>query len=113
MKLYFRNDTPIRIWIAVMHYSPETCREYGNWATIGWFEFAPGEQAWVIETNNNWVAFYAESEAGHVWSGEAGPMYVYQDAFDSCINIGSTAADVVGVEPIWMGGSDTVQPLIL
>jgi hypothetical protein len=69
MKVYFLNDTPVRIWIAVMYYSPDTCGEYGNWATIGWFQYAPGEQSWVIETNNNWVYWCAESKAGHTWSG--------------------------------------------
>ncbi|MEV4183439.1 hypothetical protein AB0J28_18615, partial [Streptosporangium canum] len=28
--------------------------------------------------------------------GPYGPMYVYQNAFDSCLNIGSTAARAVG-----------------
>lgn len=114
MKVYFRNDTPVRIWIAVAHYSPDTCGgEYGNWATIGWFHFAPGQQAWVLETNNLNVYFYAESETGDTWSGRFGPMYVYDDAFDSCINIGSTAAEPVGLQHLRMLNGDTVQPLIL
>ena len=77
MKLYFRNDTPERIWIAVAHYSPDTCREYGDWATIGWFHLVPGQQAWVISTNNLNVYYYAESETGRTWSGREATMYVY------------------------------------
>ena len=114
MKVYFRNDTPVRIWIAVAHYSPQTCGEHGNWATIGWFQYAPGEQAWVVETNNSWVFFYAESETGLTWSGNYGPMYVYQNAFNSCISIGSsTATQRVGLASLRMLGGDTVQPLII
>lgn len=114
MKVYFRNDTPVRLWIAVAHYSPEQCGgEGGNWATVGWFHFSPGQQSWVVETNNLNVYYFAEAENQATWSGRFGPMYVYQDAFNSCIGIGSTAAEPVGLAHLRMLDGDTVQPLIL
>ena len=44
-----------------------------------------------------------------VLAGEYGPVYVYYDAFDSCVDIGSTAAyGTVGMRLIDTGHSDHV-----
>lgn len=88
----FRNSTASTVWVAVMFYSPDSCREYGNWGTRGWWQLEPGQTKLAFHTSNRYAAFYAESASGSYWAGSYGPVYVYQEAFDSCVNIGSTAA---------------------
>jgi hypothetical protein len=114
MRVYFRNSYPAKVWVAIMRYDPDSCRgEYGTWATAGWWGLNPGQQVWPFSTNNRYAAFYADAEDGAFWAGEYGPVYVYYQAFESCINIGSTAAyDVVGMRLIDIGNSDTVINLV-
>jgi hypothetical protein len=47
-----------------------------------------GTNVW---TANRYFYFYAEAWDGAVWSGPYGPVYASDAAFDSCIDIGSTA----------------------
>jgi uncharacterized membrane protein len=104
MKVHFKNSYPSTVWVAVMYYDPDGCDEYGDWATAGWWKLDPGQKKWPFSTSNRYAAFYAEAADGAVWSGPYGPVYVYQSAFDSCVNIGSTAAiDVVGMRLIDLG----------
>jgi hypothetical protein len=73
----------------------------------------PGQQVWAFSTDNRWACFYADAEDGAFWAGEYGPVYVYYDAFDSCVDIGSTAAyGTVGMRLIDTGHSDHVVNLI-
>ncbi|GGP90308.1 DUF1036 domain-containing protein [Streptosporangium pseudovulgare] len=104
MELHFRNRYVSRVWVAVMFYSPVTCRDHGQWGTRGWWAIDPGGEAFVLNTDNRYAAFYAEAANGAVWTGPYGPMYVYQTAFDSCLNIGSTAARRVGTRLVDMNG---------
>ncbi len=105
MQVHFRNSHGSRIWIAVMHYDPVGCAQYGNWATAGWWSITLGQTVHPFNTNNRYFCYYAEGEDGSLWTGNAGPVYVYWDAFDSCVNIGSTAAyDTVGMR-VKDGGS--------
>jgi uncharacterized membrane protein len=93
MQVHFRNSYTSRIWIAIMRYDPAGCGgQYGNWATKGWWSIQPGESVYAFNTNNRYFCYYAEAQDGGVWNGPYGPIYVYRDAFDSCVNIGSTAA---------------------
>jgi len=92
MQVHFRNGYTSRIWIAIMRYDPAGCGQYGNWATKGWWSIQPGESVYAFNTNNRYFCYYAEAQDGRVWSGPYGPIYVYREAFDSCVNIGSTAA---------------------
>ena len=92
MQVHFKNSYSSRVWIAIMFYSPGTCGSYGNWGTRGWWSPSPGQSVYVLNTNNRYFCYYAEAQDGAVWSGNYGPMYVYRNAFDSCVNIGSTAA---------------------
>lgn len=106
MKLYFRNNYGSTVWVAIMFYSPDTCREHGNWGTRGWWGINSGNEAFVLNTNNRYAAFYAEAEDGTIWNGTYGPVYVKNQRFESCINIGDTSSKIVGMHRIDMGNSD-------
>jgi hypothetical protein len=113
MRVYFRNSYGPKVWVAIMRYDPNSCGEYGNWATAGWWGINFGQQVWAFSTNNRYAAFYADADDGAHWSGPYGPVYVYWEAFDSCVNIGSTAAyGIVGMRLIDVGNSDHVVNLV-
>ncbi len=104
MKGIFRNSYPQTVWVAVMYFDPQHCGEFGNWATAGWWRITPGGQAWAFSTSNRYACFYAEADDGAVWSGPYGPAYVYYDAFDSCIDMGSNVYyEIVGMRLIDLG----------
>ena len=101
MEVHFRNRYGPKVWVAIMRYDPVGCGAYGNWATQGWWGIDRDQEVWAFSTDNRYSAFYAEAEDGTVWTGPQGPVYVYLDAFDSCLNIGSTGArGVVGMQLI-------------
>jgi uncharacterized membrane protein len=101
MEVHFQNNTSVRVWVAMMYQDTGGCGDYGGWATKGWWNIGPGEDKHPINTNNRYFYFYAEAEDGRIWTGPFGPIYVYDTAFDSCLNIGSTAArGTVGVQEI-------------
>lgn len=83
--------------MAVMFHSPDGCASHGKWGTRGWWRIEPGATAFALRTNNRYAAYYAESASGKTWSGDRGPVYVYQQAFDSCIGIGSSAARTIKI----------------
>jgi hypothetical protein len=60
---YIRNSHSSTIQVAGMYWDPQAC---GHW--------------------------YAESDDGLQWPGRYGPVYTYLYPFDSCLQIGSTAA---------------------
>jgi uncharacterized membrane protein len=94
VNLYFRNNYPSTVWVAIMFYSPARCAQYGQWGTRGWWQINPGgtKLVWVGNTLNRYYAYYANASDGAKWTGQYGPVYVYHQAFDSCLKIGSTAA---------------------
>jgi hypothetical protein len=93
VQVHFKNNYPKKVWVVIMRYDTDACGgEGGNWATAGWWEIDPGQEKYPFSTTNEYAAFYAEAEDGAVWSGPYGPVYVYGNAFNSCVNIGSTAA---------------------
>lgn len=110
--LAFSNGYPTKIWVAIMFWSPDTCgQEGGNWQTIGWYGIDPGNSADVydndLEDLNRYWYFYAKAADGAEWSGKFGSVYVYHKAFNSCLNIGSTAAyRTVGMRQIDVHGHD-------
>lgn len=92
MQLRFANNSSSTVWIAIMFYDPNGCGEDGNWGTAGWWHAAPGQEVHTnIYTSNRYFCFYAEGENGEVWSGPYGPIYCNNEAFNSCVNIASTA----------------------
>ena len=94
VNLYFRNKYPNSVWVCYMYYSSARCGAYGNWGTRGWWKIDPGQSklVWVGNTLNRYYAYYAKAADGAQWTVQYGPVYVYHQAFDSCLNIGSTAA---------------------
>jgi len=113
MRVYFRNSYGTKVWVTIMRYDPDSCGEYSNWATAGWWGIDPGQRVWAFSTNNRYAAFYADADDGAHWSGPYGPVYVYWEAFDSCVNIGSTAAyGTVGMRLIDVGDSDHIVNLV-
>jgi hypothetical protein len=108
MELHFRNQTSSLVSVAIMLYSPDSCGQDGNWATEGWWNISPGGEAYVADTNDEYAAYYAESDAGLVWSGPYGPVYVQQQAFQSCVDIGDNNPEtrIVGMHLIDMEDSD-------
>ncbi len=104
MMVHFHNSYPSKVWVAIMQYNPDTCGEDGDWETEGWWGIDPGGEVWAFSTSNRYAAFYAEADDGAIWTGPYGPVYVYWNAFDSCVDIGSTAAfAVVGMRLIDLG----------
>ena len=105
MKVQFRNNYRTTAWVAVMFYNPDGCRDHGNWGTRGWWRIEPGQTVWAFSTTNEYACFYAEAADGAKWAGGYGPVYVYANAFESCVNIGSTAAiGVVGMRLVTLPG---------
>jgi hypothetical protein len=87
MEVYFRNRTSSGLWVAIMYFSPDSCRDLGKWGTRGWWHIDPGGELYVLNTSNRYAAFYAES-ADVVWAGPYGPVYIHDQAFDHCYLIG-------------------------
>jgi hypothetical protein len=109
MQLHFRNKTGSTIWVCIMFYSPDGCADDGSWGTRGWWALGPnGGEAYVLNTDNDYAAFYAESDEGEVWAGPYGPVYVHQSAFDSCVYIGDNSPEtrIVGMRLVDLQHSD-------
>src|SRR5450759_3982872 len=63
MQLHFRNQTGSTIWVCIMFYSPDGCADDGSWGTRGWWALGPnGGEAYVLNTDNDYAAFYVESD---------------------------------------------------
>jgi hypothetical protein len=109
MELHFRNHTSSELWVAIMFYSPDSCGNLGNWGTRGWWPINPGGEAYVLNTNNRYAAFYGESASNLVWNGPYGPVYVHQQAFDSCVGIGDNNPNtrIVGMQLVDMQDTDS------
>jgi uncharacterized membrane protein len=106
----FRNSYGKTVWVAIMRYNPDSCGGYGDWQTKGWWRLEPGEVKQAFTTSTRYAAFYAKAADGAEWTGDRGPVYVYHDAFDSCINIGSTAAyGTVGMRLIDLNAGHTIN----
>ena len=102
----FRNSYGKTVWVAIMRYDPSGCGGYGDWQTKGWWRLDPGEVKQAFSTTTRYAAYYAKSEDGREWKGDRGPVYLYHDAFDSCLNIGSSAAyATVGMRLIDLDGA--------
>jgi uncharacterized membrane protein len=107
MNVYFKNNYTHDVWIAYTAYDPDNCAKYGNWSTHGWWKLCPGEQECVFETNNIYAYFYAEASDGTFWGGDDLAVDVSQNAFDSCIDIGTTQDWTVGMRQIVICGDTT------
>jgi uncharacterized membrane protein len=88
----FRNGYSRPVWVAIMRYDTDRCGGYGDWQTKGWWRLSPGEVKQAFTTSSRYAAYYAKADDGTQWTGDRGPVYLYHDAFDSCLKIGSSAA---------------------
>lgn len=94
--VHFINGHTRRVQVAIKFYQPNPCSQYGRpWGTRGWWLIEPGQSKYVLDTNNRYFYYYAESVSdGKTWSGDS-PTPVLMQAFDSCVSIGgSTVRDV-------------------
>jgi uncharacterized membrane protein len=104
----FCNKYPLRVQVAFMWYDPTgSCSSDGQWATKGWWILAPGECKTVfgrdLQKVNKYYYYYAESpDDGFSWRGNVN-VYVPYRTFESCLNIGSTDARVVGFRKVDIG----------
>jgi uncharacterized membrane protein len=99
--LHFRNSTSSTVSVTIMYYDPASCGGYGDWATQGWWNVAPGQEVNVKNTSNRYATFYAHSDRLN-WSGPYN-AYVKSSAFTSCVNIGSTDSRIVGEQLVDLG----------
>jgi len=103
------NGYPTHLYVAIMFYSPDTCAEYGNFQTMGWWSIDPGACANVysndLEDLNRFWYYYAEADDGETWSGPF-TAYVTDQAFNSCVGIGSTDSRIVGFREFDIGDND-------
>lgn len=108
MKLYFHNQTDEPIWVCTMFLSKDTCGDAGGWGTRGWWFLNPRDDVYVLDTDNNYVYFYAHSARGLVWAGPYGNVYVHRTPFDSCLDIGDNNPDtrVVHMQEIYLDHGD-------
>jgi hypothetical protein len=91
--LTFINGAGSRLFIAIKFYQPDECGQYGRpWGTRGWYVLELNEEAEVLESDNRYFYYYAESADGRVWSGDSQAPVYYPGPFDSCVSIGSSEA---------------------
>jgi uncharacterized membrane protein len=110
--LAFCNGYKERVWVAYMFLSTDACGgEGGNWQTIGWFAMEPGSCVTVYsnsldDVNNRYWYYYAQNDDSSIeWSGPI-PVYVTDEAFNHCLNIGTTNSRIVGYRQIDVGDND-------
>ncbi len=93
-QVHFINGTNQSLAVAVA-YANNSCTRL--WGVQGWWNIAPGGDVHVLNTNNRYMFFYAESP-GRVWAGypeNFADAYVTQNAFNHCIEIGTTTSRIV------------------
>jgi hypothetical protein len=109
MEIHFRNSYTSRVWVAIQFWYPDHCGDYGSWGTRGWWGIDPGGEVHALDTANNYGYFYAQAADGSYWAGDHGPIYLYHEAFDSCLKIGSTAAyDTASAREFDLNNNDVV-----
>lgn len=72
-EIHIQNNTSEHLWVAV-HYMPPGANGF---VSEGWWELCPGESAYIVDSVNSNVYFYAYSaESDLEWSGSD---YFYVD----------------------------------
>lgn len=105
-------STASTVWVAFQWYSPINCandsqHDGGLWETKGWYSIAPGQSKIVFggdlqSTGSRYYYWYAESSNGSVWNG-AFNTYASNNAFDWCLNTGSTNSRILGFREKYIG----------
>lgn len=71
-KIYFKNKTSEKVEVAVRYKNMD-----GEWETGGWYHIDPGDDAYLVETKNSIIYYYAEAiYEDWVWSGDDNYYYV-------------------------------------
>ena len=99
--VHFINGYTRQLQIAIM-FKQDSCSEYGRpWGTRGWWLLNPGQEAYVVDTNNRFFYYYAETTDGsRLWTSDGPTVPVPPRKFDLCIDIGSTDARNVGMRKL-------------
>jgi len=63
-----RNNTVQRVWVAVCFRNKHKKSGVYFWATKGWWKVKPGEKAYLVNTMNRHIYFYAYNK-DRKWSG--------------------------------------------
>ena len=92
MDVHFRNSYGPNIWPRSGRTTRTAAVGKRNWATEGSWGIHEGEEAWAFSTSNRYGVYYAKVANGDLWAGAYGPVYVCHEAWNSCVENGSTAA---------------------
>jgi hypothetical protein len=101
MGFYVKNATPSPIWVVFGEEWQPGCGDQGGWSKTGWYQVQPAETA---KLKTGWVGgscylYYAEDDAGHVWSG-AYRTSVQQQAFQNCWNVNYPGGRIIGLDVV-------------
>jgi uncharacterized membrane protein len=67
-QLYFKNEAPYTVWVAVGYYIPST----GDWISKGWYKLDDNSTTNVLDYNlsyNRYYYYYAYDLDGNYWAG--------------------------------------------
>jgi len=74
-QLRFHNHYKSTVWVAVMYRDVNRCRDYGGYATEGWWGISWGQDLHILNTQYRYVYFYAFSEdQAKVWQSTSTPF---------------------------------------
>jgi uncharacterized membrane protein len=91
MQIKFKNNYHVGLNLAIAYYNG-SCSP--PWQSEGWWVIEPGNTAYVLNTCNRYVCFYAEAFDGEYWGGPY-QFEVAESAFNFCptASVGFTGAD--------------------
>jgi uncharacterized membrane protein len=80
-QLYFKNESPFTVWVAIGYYVPSS----GEWYAQGWFKLEDNAEHKVFDYNlsyNRYYYYYAYDNDGNIWGDD-----------DNCTDCGSFLID--------------------
>jgi uncharacterized membrane protein len=103
--LHFQNFYRDTVYVTLMYRDfSRSCDAYGGWATKGWWSLNRGEDAYVWDTTNRYIYWYAETADRKVhWSDASPRTDVSNKAFESCYLIDNPDWRNVGLRKIDLG----------
>ncbi|MCB0844668.1 MAG: DUF1036 domain-containing protein, partial [Bacteroidetes bacterium] len=67
-QLYFKNEAPFTVWVAVGYYIPST----GEWYSKGWYKLDDNATTNIFDFDlsyNQYYYYYAYDQDGNYWEG--------------------------------------------